>query len=222
MSDTYAGLTRTKLVERLRDERNPEVLARYRHHPAWQVRWEAIQSLGQTGSPIAEGLLIDILEAPTDPDDLPLANQALSRVGTKAAWPALIRLIHHRVEDVKVSAIGVLNILGDSSLTPVYLDALSDRSWVAKWSAMAALDEHGDERAVQPVIDRLRQILGRQRLTNIGGWSEVMHALHFLQRFQDLDPGAGRTIGWVAANRWDRLSLEERDWFTLTFGRPNV
>ena len=37
-----------------------------------------------------------------------------------------------------------LCVLGDASLTPVYLDALTDRSWAAKWYAMAAIHDKAD------------------------------------------------------------------------------
>jgi HEAT repeat protein len=130
------GLSRTKLVERLRVERDPEVLGAFIDHRAWQVRWEAIESLGKSESPAAERYLLKVLATSSDKSDLPLANSALGRVGSRAAIPALAELIHDSVEDVKVSAIHALGGLGDSTLTPLYLDALSDRSWVAKWSAM--------------------------------------------------------------------------------------
>jgi HEAT repeat protein len=129
------GLSRTKLVQRLRVERDPEVLGAFIDHRAWQVRWEAIESLGKSASPAAEQYLLKVLATTVDKADLPIANAALGRVGSRAAIPALAELIHHPVEDVKVSAIHALGVLGDSTLTPLYLDALSDRSWVANWSA---------------------------------------------------------------------------------------
>ena len=79
-----------------------------------------------------------------------------ARVGSKAALPALTRLIHHRNEDVKCSAIHALGLLGDSSLTPVLLEALSDRSWASKLYAMEAIHRNADERAVVAVSERLR------------------------------------------------------------------
>jgi len=55
------GLSRTKLVQRLREERDPEVLGAFISHGAWQVRWEAITSLGQSNSPAAERYLLQDL-----------------------------------------------------------------------------------------------------------------------------------------------------------------
>jgi HEAT repeat protein len=213
-----SGLSRARLVERLREERDPGVLGAFLSHPAWQVRWEAIESLGKTTSPDAERQLLQVLATSSDEGDLSRANAALTRVGSKAAIPALSAFIHHQADDVKCSAIHALGALGDPSLTPLYLDALSDRSWVAKWYAMAAIHRNADERAIKPVIDRLRSALSRHRQTKVGGWSEVMYALDFLRRWQT-DPSTGATIEWVRSDRLDHLQPDERDWFDSTFPR---
>jgi hypothetical protein len=212
------GLSRTKLVERLRDERDPEVLGAFVGHRAWQVRLEAIQSLGKSGSPAAEPHLLQVISTSRDKGDLTFANAALGQVGSRAAIPALSGFIHHPVEDVKSSAIRALGVLGDSSLTPLYLDALSDRSWIAKWSALGAIHRNADGRAVGPVIKRRRTILSSERRTIVGGWSEVMYALDFLNRWRTTDSTASEAIEWVRSNRLDRLQTDERAWFVATFG----
>jgi hypothetical protein len=219
LTEVEAGPSRTKLAERLRTERDPQVLGAYVVHPAWQVRLEAIKSLGESGSPRAERHLLHVLENSHDKADLSFANAALSRVGSHAAIPLLAGFIHHPVEDVKCSAIHALGVLGDSSITPLYLDALSDRSWVAKWYAMGAIQRTGDARAVGPVIGRLRIVLGRDRKTVVGGWTEVMYALDFLRRWQETDRSAAQMIEWVRSTRLDRLHPAEREWFESTFGR---
>jgi HEAT repeat protein len=216
--DIEAGLSRTKLVERLRQERDTAVLGAFTGHRAWQVRWEAINSLGDTDSPDAERYLLQVIASSDDAGDLTNASAALGRVGSQAAIPALSGLIHHSVEDVKSSAIQALGLLGDASLTPLYIDALSDRSWVAKWAAMAAIHRNGDERAIGPVVERLHTGLSRERRTNLGGWTEVMYAIDFLARWRSVDQSAGEAIDWVRSSRMDRLQPHERDWFESTFG----
>jgi hypothetical protein len=211
-----AGLSRTELRERLQAERDTDVLGEFITHPAWQVRWAAIESLGEVASPAAERFLLQVLATSRADGDLVLANAALGKVGTQAAIPSLAELIHHNVDDVKCSAINALSLLGDSSLTPVYLDALSDRSWIAKWYAVMAIHRNGDERAIGPVSDRLRSVLSRDRRTMIGGWSEVMYALDFLRRWP-ADASANSTIEW-ARTRIHRLQPDERTWFESTFG----
>ena len=219
MTGVEAGLSRTKLAERLRTERDPDVLGAYVAHPAWQVRLEAIKSLGESGSPAAEQHLLHVLANSHDKSDLSFASAALGRVGSNAAIPVLARFIHHPVEDVKCSAIHALGVLGDASFTPLYLDALSDRSWVAKWYAMGAIHRTGDARAVVPVIDRLRIVLGRERKTAVGGWTEAIYGLDFLRRWQETDPSAAEMIEWVRSKRLGRLQPAEREWFEMTFGR---
>jgi HEAT repeat protein len=206
-------------VARLHEERDPEILGQFIGHPAWQVRLEAIQSLGESGSPTAEPHLLQVLAKSRDKADLSFANAALGRVGSQASIPALAGFIHHPVEDVKSSAIHALGVLGDSSLTPLYLDALSDRSWVAKWYAMGAIHRHGDARAVGPVIDRLRALLARDRKTAVSGWTEVMYGLDFLRQWRETDPSAAQMIEWSRSKRLDRLHPDERKWFESTFGR---
>lgn len=213
-----AGLSRAKLVERLRDERDPEILGAYVDHRAWQVRIEAIQGLGKSDSPAAERYLLRVLATSSDGFDLSSANAALSRVGSEASIPALTRLVHHPIDDVKGSALNALSVVGDQSLTPVYLDALSDRSWTAKWYAMAAIHRKGDERAIRPVAERLRKALSRERKTATAGWSEAMYALDFLRRWRETDPICDHTIEWVRSERLDRLQSDEREWFLSTFG----
>jgi HEAT repeat protein len=210
--------TRQKLVSRLSAERDPNVLGQYVHHPAWQVRWAAIESLGRSGSREAEGPLLAVLQTNPDARDYPFANAALGRVGSKAAIPALTALMHHRIEDVKASAIAALGAIGDASLTPTYLDALSDRNWVAKWAAMGAIAKNADERAIAPVSERVRSILSRQRKQDLGGTTEVMHALDFLDRWSSSSPVAAETIRWVREKAVARLLDEERAWLETKFG----
>ena len=211
-------LSRKDLVARMRDERDPEVLAAFTSHRAWQVRLEAIESLGKTGSPAAEPYLIQVVATSNDQYDLTFACSALLRVGSKAAIPALTALVHHPVEDVKCSAISALGVLGDSSLTPTYLDALSDRSWAAKTFAMNAIHEKGDERAIGPVVVRVHAILSRQRTRVVLPWSEIMYALDYLRRWESADPRPHQAIEWVRSKRLGRLQTDELRWFESTFG----
>lgn len=211
--DPYRGASRARLVSLLREERDPATLGRWTRHPAWQVRHQAIQSLGATASAEAESPLLEALQTSTDPFDLAYASASLSRVGTAASIPALARLIDHPVEDVKTSAINAIAAVGGPAEMPLFLRALADRSWVAKWYAMAAIHRHGDLGAIDAVIRRLRAMLSRERKTRIAGWTELMYAVDYLRRWEASDPRVSDVLRWVRRERWHRLSDEERTWW---------
>ena len=42
--EPYVGLTRQKLIKRLEVEEDPDVVGQFLGHPAWQVRWAAIEA----------------------------------------------------------------------------------------------------------------------------------------------------------------------------------
>ena len=181
--EPYVCLTRQKLIKRLEVEEDPDVVGQFLGHPAWQVRWAAIDSLDRIGTPTAKRYLLGVLTTTEDRYELTHASAALGQTGAVEAIPALTALIHHHVDDVKCAAIYALCVLGDASLTPVYLDALTDCSWAAKWYAMAAIHDKADRRAIPAVIDRLHAALSRDRKTRTGSVSEVTHALGFLGRW---------------------------------------
>ena len=128
-----------------------------------------------------------------------------------AAIPALAAEIHHPTDDVKCSAIYALEQIGDSSLLPIFLDALTDRSAAAKWYAMSAISRHGNEQAVGPVCDRVRVILRRQRKHKQLPESELLCTLKFLAQHQD-DAAARETLSWVAEKRTAYLTDDESRW----------
>jgi HEAT repeat protein len=112
-------------------------------HRWWQVRWGAIDALAKCRhDPRAEAALLAVLANPVDDYDRINANASLGQCGTKAAIPDLAAQVHHPTEDVKCSAIYALAQIGDETQLPVFLDALTDRSWAAKWYAMQAIARH--------------------------------------------------------------------------------
>ena len=183
-------------------------------HKWWQVRWDAIGALANCGSdPRTETALLDVLEHTDDDYDRINANAALSECGTTRAIPALAAQIHHAKDDVKCSAINALSEVGDASVLPILLDAFADRSAVAKWYAMIAIDRHGDERAIEPVCDRVRVILARRRQRIQAPRSELLAALQFLAR-HPADARSQVTLAWVAGKRLAYLTEDEAHWVT--------
>lgn len=202
---------------RIGSERDPHVLGQFALRSRGVERMEALVTLGEMGSPEAEPYLIEVIRGEPDPFATPMANASLGKVGSTRAIPYLTRFIHHPVEDVKQSAIAALSALGDASLTPVYLDALSDRSWGAKWYAMKAIHQRGDERAIGPVAERVKIILAKKPKTNIGGWSELMYALDFLRKWSERSSEARAMLAW-AAGRQRFFRDPELAWYENTFG----
>lgn len=181
------------------------------HHRWPQVRHSAISALGNCRDPRAEAELIAVLRTSKDDYDLVYANEALGRCGSTGAVPALAAQIHDRAEDVKTSALLALDQICDSSDLPLFLDALQDRSWTAKWCAMKGIANHGDERAIGPVCDRVRAILARQRGRSQGPQSELVLALKFLSLYSESSKAAS-TISWAVTTRWSFLQQVEQNW----------
>jgi HEAT repeat protein len=174
----------------------------------WMVRHAAIGALGACRDPRAEAALIGVLEQSKDPADLIYANAALGRIGTRRAVAALARYIHHSKDDVKASAIYALARIGDTTLTPLFLDALGDRSQVAKEYAINALYQHGDSSAVPAVCARIRDILKRDRKLRTMPKTELMVAVEFILRFRH-----DENVGQVVEATLDRLRSRVRHLF---------
>ncbi len=75
---------------------------------------------------------------------------------------------------------------------------------------MRAIAGHGDERAIEPVCDRVRVILARQRKLRQMGGSELLLALRFLARYRD--DRARAALRWVTGHRLAYLAPDEADW----------
>jgi HEAT repeat protein len=192
-------------------EPDPALVAVFLSHPSVRVRESAVGNLERSNSPDAEAYLLEFIGASDDRYLVPRVNARLGKGATTAAVPVLARLIHHRIEDIKASAIDALCMIGDASTTPVFLDALSDRSWVAKAYAMRGLAEHGDLRAMDAVVARLKGALSRERADRVAGDTEVIYALRYLWRWRE-DARAADAIAFVRRERIARLNARERVW----------
>jgi hypothetical protein len=178
-------------------------------HKWWDVRQAAISALAKCRpDPRIESALLDLLAETEDNYDRISANAALGDCGSARAIPALAGQIHHRMDDVKCSAIFALAKLGDASVLPVFLDALTDRSVTARHYAMLAIDQHGTQDAVGPLCERVRVILARRRRA---AGPELLQCLQFLARFCG-DEQAEATLSWVRRNRLDYLTPHEATW----------
>jgi hypothetical protein len=150
----------------------------------WLVRQSAIIALGSCKSDKTEQDLLVSLQNPVDEKDLPYIIYSINKIHSKKAIPYLSPLINHKTVDVRCLAISALSVLGDSSLVPVFLEGLKDKSAIVKGYAMSALVKHGDETVVEPIIDRVKNILARKRQIEQLPKSDLIEGMEFLNRYR--------------------------------------
>lgn len=175
------------------------------------VKQSAIEALKVFNCPKAEEALIGVIKQSTDEYELTYANAALSKIGTKQAVPYLINLLKHPKSNVICSALWALKELGDTSLLPVFLDVLSNRSPEVKTYAMLCINKHGNETAINPVIERVKFLLKRKR--NIER-NDLILALEFISGFVDEHEEIYNLFDWIKTKKWDFLFNFEKDWIT--------
>ena len=110
----------------------------------WEVRAEAIKTLGTLGNPEAVPALIEALGDP-DPRVRDEAVCALGNIGDRRAVPALINTLRNDDDDaVRVAAAYILGELGDPSavepLKEALLYAIREKDWGMWVAADWALD----------------------------------------------------------------------------------
>jgi HEAT repeat protein len=176
----------------------------------WSViRHDAIGALEKCRpDPRIETALLSLLAATDDDYDRICVNAALGSCGTATAISALAAQIHHRTDDVKCSAVFALARIGDESTLPIFLDALTDRSLVARQYALRAISQHGNEQAIPAIRDRVHAILARRKRS---AQSELLGCLQFLARYPN-DDQARATLSWVTDKRLDYLTAHEVGW----------
>jgi hypothetical protein len=226
MSDTESV---EELLERIRSETNKyelasllRRLAKYEGVPAdprllglvgdsrWIVRREAIQALAQCAEPAAEDCLLERARITDDVYDLAYINATLGKIGSRKSIPYLSEMAGHREEDVAASAIAALSEIGSSDELPIFVHSLSRGRHVVKWFAMAAINRHGDESAIGPVVGRVKQILKRKRKREQRPRSELGYAFEFLWRMRRHDARIDGLFAWALGERKDMLFETER------------
>ena len=99
----------TSILDRIGDLKKPsgtnlQPLIRATQNDKWSIRYSAIQSLNNSVDPVAESILIEILDSSDDPFNLIYSNAVLNRIGTLRALPYLEKHLKSRKRDVKDSA----------------------------------------------------------------------------------------------------------------------
>lgn len=151
------SLARHGNPEAIEELRKPKIL----HSPAVNVRWAAVAALGKLG----DYRVIDQLLKAIDDEEWIVRNQAVTELKAKIRGiierrdvrlaRVLLRLLALEHEEIAELVVEGLVELG-SRIVPVLMDVLSSPSHLIRRHASAALGLIGDERAVEPLIVRLR------------------------------------------------------------------
>lgn len=177
--------------------------------PRWLVRHSAIQALGQCSDPEVESCLLKRAESTDDVYDLIYINASLGKMGSDQSIPHLSEMTLHRKEDVACSAIAALTNIGSIDNLPLFIERLTTGRSTIKWYAMIAINEHGDESAIEPVMARIKQILRRKRKIEKHP-SELVLGLEFLWQMRERDPRIKDLIWWTLDKREGMLFENEK------------
>lgn len=174
------------------------------------VRYRAIQTLYKCKHPVVEDALIKVIDESQDQYDLYYASGSLSDIGTIKSIPHLIRLLERAKGDAKCVTLYALEVLGDSTLLPIFIEAMQDRSSAVKSYALSGLLKYGDETAIDVVYKRVKTILTRKRKIKS---DELVPAFEFLNRYKENHKRIQQLFEWIQSKKWDYLFDEEKDWY---------
>jgi len=116
------------------------------------LRWKAAKALGEM---LNEDAVPDLLKALNDSDRYVRLHviQALGKIGDKRAVEPLLEVIEQSDDEGAIElAIQALGQIGSQSALPALMDALNDKSKLIRLSAIKALGNMRDERAVSKLI----------------------------------------------------------------------
>ncbi|WP_368914384.1 HEAT repeat domain-containing protein [Exiguobacterium acetylicum] len=186
-----------------------EQIVKYMDDSRSSVREAAIQALRVCRDETAENALIRLITTSNNSFDIMSANFVLAMIGTERAIPYLIPLLEHPQGDVRCSALAALSELGNGLDLSIFLRAQKDRSGTVREYALVAIERHGDEVAIEPVIKRLQTVLKRKRQIQT---DEVLIALRFLHRYQHSHQAISELFHWIIQTKREVLFDNEWQW----------
>lgn len=193
---------------------NTERIVKYIDDSRSSVREAAIQALRVCRDEIAEDALIRLITTSNNSFDIMSANFVLATIGTERAISYLIPLLDHSRGDVRHSALATLSELNNGLDLSIFLRALKDRSGTVREYALIAIEQHGDEVAIKPVIKRVQTLLKRTRQIQT---DEVLIAFRFLYRYQHSHQAISKLFYWIIQTKKGVLFDEEWQWLENHF-----
>lgn len=209
--ETKPSLLESILEELAKQQCIPDTerIVKYIDDSRSSVREAAIQALRACRDETAEDVLIRLITTSNNSFDIMSANFVLATIGTERAVPYLTPLLDHSRGDVRHSALAALSELGNGLDLSIFLRALKDRSGKVREYALVAIERHGDEVAIEPVIKRVQTLLKRTRQIQT---DEVLIALQFLYRFQHSHQAIPKLFHWIIQTKREVLFDEEWQW----------
>lgn len=209
--ETKPSLLESILEELAKQQCIPDTerIVKYIDDSRSSVREAAIQTLRACRDETAEDALIRLIMTSNNSFDIMNANFVLATIGTERAVPYLTPLLNHSRGDVRHSALAALSELGNGLDLSIFLHGLKDRSSNVRECALVAIERHGDEVAIEPVIKRVQILLKRTRQIQT---DEVLIALRFLYRYQHSHQAIPKLFHWIIQTKREVLFDEEWQW----------
>lgn len=214
--ETKPSLLESILEELAKQQCIPDTerIVKYIDDSRSSVREAAIQALRACRDETAEDVLIRLITTSNNSFDIMSANFVLATIGTERAVPYLTPLLDHSRGDVRHSALAALSELGNGLDPSILLHGLKDRSSNVREYALVAIERHGDEVAIEPVIKRVQTILKRTRQIQT---DEVLIAFRFLYRYQHSYQAIPKLFHWIIQTKREVLFDEEWQWLEAHF-----
>jgi hypothetical protein len=155
-----------------------------------------------------EAYFVNVLQTSADKFDVYWSVIALRDCGTQACLQALQDKFTFPMQDVKCGAILTIAHIAGAEATPVFVDALVGTSFRDKGYPMWAIQDVGDERAVEPVLGYFKKNqakLKSGKLTN----NTLVDGLDYLAKYRATNAAVAGFFDEVTGF-WSNLPQPER------------
>ncbi|MDQ3023214.1 MAG: hypothetical protein M3R04_02330 [bacterium] len=178
-------------------------------HKNDKVRRSAADLTGHLRDSRSVPLLLDLLDSCIERYEIANLIGALGKCGDFSLVDSLLPFTNSSAQDVAWVATYNIGELGKAEATPVLARILLG-SQNAKHCAMWRLHEHGDERAVDEVVERCRLLFQKpNKSVWADGGTDVVLGLEYLSRFAP-DPRVEGLFRDIRLRLWRKLKADEK------------